>query len=132
MFIKQTKLSTVSGITIVVIYFVKILLGPHFSFSGFCLFVRYNKTITTILTSGHQQLLSRGGICPYIFIDVHSPGMFRDRAMVLNATFSNISAISWRSHFIGGENRRTQRKPDHIQLYYIHTSSAIVFSELKI
>jgi hypothetical protein len=48
----QATLSTVSGITIVFIYFVKILLGPHFSFSGFCLFVWYNKTITTILTSG--------------------------------------------------------------------------------
>ena len=31
--------------------------------------------------------------------------------MVLNATFNNISVISWRSVFIGGGNRSTRRKP---------------------
>jgi len=46
--------------------------------------------------------------------------------MVFNATFNNISVISWQSVFIGGENQRTKRKPDpsqvtgkldHIKLY---------------
>ena len=33
------------------------------------------------------------------------------RVMVFNATFNNISVISWRSVFIGGGNRSTPRKP---------------------
>jgi len=32
-----------------------------------------------------------------------------DRDMVFNATFNNISVISWR--FIGGGNQSTRRKP---------------------
>jgi hypothetical protein len=35
----------------------------------------------------------------------------RIRVMVFNATFNNISVISWWSGFIGGGNRSTQRKP---------------------
>ena len=31
--------------------------------------------------------------------------------MVVNATFSNISAISWQSDFIGGGNQNTRRTP---------------------
>jgi hypothetical protein len=31
--------------------------------------------------------------------------------MVFNATFNNISVISWRPVFIGGGNRSTRRKP---------------------
>ena len=31
--------------------------------------------------------------------------------MVFNATFNNISVISWRSIIIGGGNRSTRRKP---------------------
>jgi len=30
---------------------------------------------------------------------------------MFNATFNNISVISWRSVFIGGGNRRTRWKP---------------------
>jgi hypothetical protein len=35
----------------------------------------------------------------------------RIRVMVFNATFNNISVISWWSGFIGGGNRSTRRKP---------------------
>ncbi len=31
--------------------------------------------------------------------------------MMRNATFNDISDMSWRSSFIGGGNRRTRRKP---------------------
>jgi len=31
--------------------------------------------------------------------------------MVFNATFNNISGISWWSVLVGGGNRRTRRKP---------------------
>ena len=47
--------------------------------------------------------------------------------MVFNATFNNISAISWRSVLlveetgVSGENHRSvTEKPDHIMLYQVH------------
>jgi hypothetical protein len=49
--------------------------------------------------------------------------------MVFNATFSNISVLSWRSVLLVEENKSTQRKPDlpqvtdepyHIMLYRVH------------
>ena len=50
--------------------------------------------------------------------------------MVFNATFNNISAISWQASFIGGGNWSMRRKPPtcrkslttlyHIMLYRVH------------
>ena len=39
----------------------------------------------------------------------------RERGMVFNTTFNNISVISWQSVFIGGGNQSTQRKPPTCQ-----------------
>jgi hypothetical protein len=53
----------------------------------------------------------------------HTKGMVRDRIMVFNATFNNISVILWRSVILVEKNidpPQVTDKLNHIKLYQVH------------